>query len=207
MKGPLHYEWPITWRFQMLCPWGATQQELTVDAPAMKESLETSSALGGELWGGASATAMSTQVELVNVDTVCWRFIGGALPRPIFGRRGFLHGQPTARSDSACLLLMSGHDDRRSVRRFFVPCIPERWVDDGLLVSGARSALEAMCQAMIMGLCGQLVGGPMVWLIDYRNALDPSSANPDGVGFRTVEHVGVGYHTEPAPVPSSGPWP
>lgn len=201
------FEWPVTYRYHMRAPWGDTQSELTVDVPALKDDIESSTKLGGELWRRAIAAAITRETELVVTDAVIWRFIPSPLPLAEVFSKGLLGGTPATRNRSACLVLHSGHIDRRARQRFALPGIPAEWVTGGLLNRTARGGLERLARAMLMGMCGHLTGGPMVWLLPYPRLLDVSATNPSGVAFRRVEYVRCCWHTRPAPDVTGGPWP
>lgn len=200
-------EWPVTFRWLIRAPWGRTQQELTVDVPALKDDVGASGRLGYELWKRAVAAATTNQVLLEAVDYIPWRFS----PVPLFGLEppvaGLLQGIPAPRADTACIVMHTGHLDRLSTRRMAVPGVPYRWINERLVTVGGRQALEALGQLMVMGMCGTLTGAPMVWMLAYPGLLEPTIENPSGVAFRRMEYLRICWHTTKAPEPSGEPWP
>jgi hypothetical protein len=201
------YEWPCTFRYHTETSWGRSQLEITVDAPALAGDIEHSMNLGHVLWSRAIAPAIVHGVSLLAWDTVMWQFQPSALPMVDGLSTGLLAGSPAAREDSAVAVLHSGHSDDLGRRRMILPGVPSTWVSGGLLTLGARDALEAWGEMMLMGLCRSLTGAPLQWLLTYPGLLPASSENVGGVAFRKVEYVRGCHHTRRAPDPTSAPWP
>lgn len=199
--------WPVTWRWHTRGPWGDTTQEVTVNVPGLEGDIAGSMRLGGLLWERSVAAATTSEMQLREWDTVCWRFADAGLPSLDPPKIGRLAGTPAARKDTPVIVLHTDHLDTLAMRRFFVPGVPDRWIEDELVTRGAFHALEALGHVMTMGLQGHLTGGPMIWMIAYPQLIEPSIANHGGVAFRRVEYLRICHHTRPAPLPSVQPWP
>lgn len=207
MIDPATLHWPVTYRWTLSTPFGLTQQELTVDVRELQGDNNATRALGKELWARAIAMAMHRSVVLRNWETVIWS--EGNIPSndPDFMTAGMLHGTPTDRNNSGCLVLMTGHDDPNGMRQLCQPCLPSTWVNQGVLSRGGREAMETWAQFLFMGLAGHLTASPMVWLIAYPRALTGVTGVLSEVGFRRVEYVRVCRLTTRAPDRSVAVWP
>jgi hypothetical protein len=199
--------WPITFRWEVESWWGRTRQEATINAPLLDGALEPSWKLGEELWRRAVAPATSSSAELVGYDTIIWRLAPQPIPTGVAFAPGMLGGTTSSRDEQGCLVLHTGHSDRRARRRFHLPAIPSSWHSGGLLDPGGLRALDSAAKLLWMGFNGGLFGGPFRWLIVYPDELPPTITNPRGVGFRTVEYVRSCWHTAKAPTLSSEPYP
>lgn len=199
--------WPITYRFHVELPWGESVQYLTVDAAALAGDLESSMALGGQLWRRGIAPAMSLQTRLLGWDALMWRFVDAALPVLDGNSRGLLAGPAAPRAHAAVAVLMSDVGGSFAYQRAHLPGSPAAWLDGDKLSLNGRDALEAWGGMMLMGLSGHITGGPLRWLLPYRGVLTPTPGNPGGHAFRRVDYVLGMHHTRAAPVPSLAPWP
>ena len=199
--------WPITIRYQVRTDYGDTSQELTVDVPALQGAYEPSWKLGEELWRRAVAPATSGHAELIGYDTVLWKLAPAAIPTPVYFCPGGLSGAHGPRTQQGCLVLHTGHLDRRARRRFHLPAIPASWHEGGLLTPSGLRALDGWGKTMFMGLNGEMWGGPFAWYIAYPEALPATAANGNGVAFRRVAFVRSCWHTAQAPELSQSPWP
>lgn len=199
--------WPITIRFHTEGTFGASQQELTVDAPGLLGSIEGSMLLGDELWRRLVATATCRDVELVRYETVMWKLAPTPFVSiPLFGR-GLLSDTPATREATPVLVMHTGHDDARARRSFFLYGAPADWSRDGVMTKAGLRAVEGWGQMALMGLCSHLTGSPFVWHLAYPEALPASAGNGNGVAFRRVEFLRCCWHTERAPDPSPLAWP
>lgn len=201
------YVWPITYRYHLSLPWGATTQQWTVDAPELQGDIESSMELGRVLWERGMATAMTTAVDMHTHDTVCWRFAPGGLPTANLATRGRLAGTPTPRELSAVVCFRTDHTDDLGHRQLYLPGIPSAWVSGKMLTLGARDAIECWSAVIIMGMLRHLVGSPLQLLLHYPQLLVPTAENPSGVAFRKVERIRGCVYTGRAPLPSALPWP
>lgn len=201
------FVWPASFRYVMSAPWGLTQQELTVDVPEFVDDVEKTHALAVELWRRTIAIAISGDVQLMYVEVMLWR--GLPIPGivPVSNVYGLLGGTAAARDDTPCVVMHTGHEDSMARRRFFLPGVPSRWVNDGLLTHGAISALEAWGIGTFISMARHISTSPLLWLIAYPGLLPAGPGNVTGVAFRRVEHLRICWHTEKAPEPSSEPWP
>lgn len=199
--------WPITYKWDVLAPWGNTQQELTVNVPTLANDEASSRRLGSLLWSMVCTPVLHRDVQLVTTWCMCWRGSSVATFELPLNMRGSRSGTVAPRNDSAVLLLHTSHLDRRSRRRLFLPGIPRAWSADGVLSDGALGDLESHTQGVFMGMASHLTGSPIGWYIGYTGALESTPANLYGIGFRRVEYVRVCQYTDKAPDMASGVWP
>lgn len=163
--------------------------------------------LGPMLWVGSVAGATSGAARLVECECVMWKYLAAPFPASVGIATGSVGLTSAPREGTGVLLLRTGHTDNRSARRLFVPGTPAAWSVGGLLTDTGKRALEGLGHRMIMGMLGAVLGGPLVWLLHYTDAVEPQIGNERGVAFRRVESVDVCWHTERAPAPSGQPFP
>jgi hypothetical protein len=197
------YEWPVTYLYRIQAPWGESQHELTMNVPTLVGDLEATSRFGLSLWSIAVARATSMVVRMNMVEVYAWR--GGGVqfvapPMPIFG--GAI-GLPSPRERTPAVHLHTGKGDALGVRRFPVIGAPSAWTHDGLVTNDGLQELETTFQVLVMGAHSPYIGGPLEWLLAYRNVDTGRYTPPIDLGFRRVEYVRVLHHTLRAPVPSA----
>ena len=207
LKPITDYTWPVTWRYEMVAPWGRTQLELSADVPMLADDGDASILFGRALWQLAIAPAICQQVELALVWTATWRNVSVPLPVPVVGFNGHRPGLLTSRADAGQLVLHTGHTDKLAQRRLLLPGIPRGWVDDGLLTPIGMESLVTHARGMYMGLQNISPNARCRWLIAYRYSTLWDIGNPYGVSLREVASVRVAHHTDKAPEHTGVLWP
>lgn len=198
---------PLTFRYNMATSWGISSQELTCEVPELSNEIPPALAFGRRVWTDHIANAISRTAELSFIEMVKWK----TTPLPFLGASGApsgaVFGAGSARKDTATLVLHSGHADKFSRRKFFLPGSPAAWSVDGVLTQTGLDQLYALSAAMFMGMGAGLLGGPIVWLMAFPGAVDVTPANLRGVAFRRVEWVRIHSFTSEAPDEVPLDWP
>jgi hypothetical protein len=199
--------WCISWRFLVSAPWGATQQELTVDAPPLVDKLEESRKLGLMLWANALAPASSRSLHLDAVQTMCWH--GMLMPTydPYANVHGTQFGPSTDRSTAGVLKFLTGDNDGSGSRRVFIPAMPSGWAADDLLTRDGAEQLQALARGLYIGATEAGGASSMVLLNAYPRMFEGDGLMVHPVGFRKVTHIRVCQYTERAPSPGAATWP
>lgn len=207
VSEPAAHSWPITYRWHVSAPWGLTQQELSIDVPALEGDEGKSRTFGPMLWRTVVAPATTFQTYLVGTDVVCWKGLAAPLPHvhvPVGGVRG---GDPCSRENTPQVVLHTGHTDDMARRRFFLAGAPESWVGGRMVTLEGWDELESWWNALGVFARELVPGAPAQLLIAYPNLLPTSVENPTGVGFRKVVTGRGTLHAARAPDPSGASWP
>jgi hypothetical protein len=207
VQGPEDFQWPVSYRYHTLASYGRTQQELTVDIPALLDQSGPTQQFGLELWKRVVAPATVRSAQLLYWETVVWKGLPIPGVAPAVNVFGLLDGASASRDDQAVTVLHSGHADDLGRRRFFLPAIPAAWVAGGLLTRGGLDAIETWGRMAYVGLARHVTAAPALWLMRYPDLLPAGPGNVTGVAFRRVEYLRCCWHTERAPDQSSEPWP
>lgn len=192
-------EWPVTYMYEVSAPWGLTRQELTVNVPALVDNFAATERLGLALWSLVTAPAVSGFVALQGLSWVPWRFGAAAPPSPTLPRFGDRIAVPASRDNSPQLVFLTGHGDKASRRRFFLPGAPREWVSEGLLTREGFEQLLPHASGMMLGLATPELGSGIEWLLVYPGEVQGNPDNPTGTCFRRVKHVRVCWHVDRAP--------
>ena len=199
--------WPITWRFDIQAPWGATQQDFTCDVPALYDDLEASRACGVALWTSALAGASTASVALVGITTKCWKSEAPVLPFtliPQFGKRG---GATAPRERSACIKMIPRTPHALGQRRLYLPGVPLNWTTPEVLTKDGAEELQALARGLIIGLADPIQPPAARWMIAYPRMFEDGPLGAPSVGFRYVDSARVCLYVERCPSPSLGVWP
>lgn len=192
--------YPIRFDYLIGGDWGSTRQSLTVDAPGVGGNGPAILELGILLWQRAIAGAITSSTLLTMGTAHVWKEPALSNMLPPIGARGALSGAAAPRERSAVLVLHHGRGDALPHRRLYFGGIPDRWTASGLLTHVGLRAMEGTAQAMVMGMCGHLTGGPLAWLVEYPGLIAATPDNPTGTLFRRVEYIAAAHHLDRAPL-------
>lgn len=199
---------PVSYHYEMRCPWGLMALDLTVDIKILINDVSYYAAIGEHLWRSAIATAITTGVSLDTFFYVRWLAAPLAMPAvPSLSTRGRIHATGAGRGHCPIVLMHSGHADNYAARRITLPATPIAWQEDGILTPRGWDELMAWAQGVRMGLAADDIGGDLQHLIAYPHVVEPTIENLNGVGFRRVTHLKVLQFTDKAPDLPSGLWP
>lgn len=192
------FEWPVTYRYQIVSVGVAMEQEITVDVPLLKDHPDETRGLGRPLWIAGIAPAMSFTVAMLQCSVLIHRYKGawlngGAIPT--FGSR---FAVPSRAAETPVAVLHTDHDDKYSRRRFFFPGAPRNWVTDTRLNEEGAGELRSVLAGLYGGLKGSIENAPMDWLIYYPKIFRSPIGGLTAPGFRRVSWVRLCEYTIPS---------
>jgi hypothetical protein len=205
MLGLEQVTWPVTYTYLIDTPWGETQQQLTVDAPALVDQMTPTKALGRLLWGSFAAPAAVGDVSMYACLLTTWKAYAGPVVAPGPELRGNLFGSASPRGETPQAVMMTGHNDDDGRRRLFFAGAPNNWAENGLLTMAGWEGLWPHCVGLTTGLMSPGLSAGLEWLLAYPDRLESSLTNLPGVAFRKVTHLRICWHTDKAPEPSGIP--
>jgi len=199
---------PVTYRYEVVTPFGRMAQELSVDIRILINKAEYVPAIGSALWAALIAPAISRDVRLDLLWYVRWRQGGLALPFvPAQSHRGNQSGTSAGRAHTAIAIFHTGHSDNLAARRFYLHATPVRWQTDTMLNDRGWDGMLPWAQAVSMSLAGDALGGDFQQIVAYPWIVEPYIGNLFGVGFRKVTHIKVLQYTDKCPDFDGGVWP
>lgn len=199
---------PVSYRYEMLTPWGRFALDLSVDIKILLTESSYVAAIGRQLWYSTIATAISAAVQLDLMWYVRWHAGPLAFPSSsLIPLRGRQSGTPAGRDHCPHIIMHTGHSDNLAARRLVLPSTPAAWQTDTMLNSRGWDSLLTWAQGISMGLAGDTLGGDLQHLIAYPRIIDPSPSNLAGVLFRRVTHLKVLQFTDKAAAFQGGIWP
>lgn len=199
--------WPISWRWHINAPWGAYNLVLSADAPSLVDNVPASQRLGKLLYALSVAPATTTSTRPVYQETVCWRQSDVPTAEGVSNLQGARFGGAAARSSSACLVMLTGHEDRRGKRRLYLGGIPSGWAQDGLLTAPGAERLQEIARSLIAGLVAGTGDLLMRWVIAYPRSVPIAGPIGQEVSFRLVQSLRVCQYLERTPDLSGLIWP
>lgn len=191
--------WPLTYVYTIAVPWGYAKMEITVDAPALVDNLESTAATGLPIFNRAIAPAISFLCTHLTCDIWVWKrgfaVDGGSLHPP--GQNGIF---PLGKSHGIVALMMSGHTDKRGKRRLYFPACPRSYIDSrGQLTDFGAGEMLTVLRGWYAGFSAGIENSSFRWLNVFPDAITEPLTGFKRPGFRDVTHVRLCQYTVPVP--------
>jgi hypothetical protein len=192
-------DWLLTFRFQVMGPYGSALQELTVEIPQLRDNGLATAKVGQMLWAFGVAPATSFLAMLYSYSCFVWplkTYIKTENRRPA----GMQFHLPSRLDKTPCVVMHTNGDDRYSRRRLFFPAAPARWMDsDGMLNAEGAEKMRQTLMGLYGGLSQSVTGAPTEWWIRYPAVIPTEFPGIKKDGFRRVHHLRLCQLTIPAP--------
>lgn len=199
--------YPISYRWHLDTPFGATQVELTVDGEGIDGFFDGAPRLGELLFMAAIAPAIHHNVSCRMIESMVWK--EALVPTITFpqGVQGLRFGGRLGREHGVCLVLHSGDHDSLALQRIIIPTPDPDWVEGGLLTVAGAEQLQTLARGWVYGMTRIINGSDLRLLIMHPNVVPSPLKEVKRPGFRDVQYIRVLQHTER--VPEQGPvdWP